>query len=32
MTTLRCMTYNVHSFRGSDGEFDPGRIAEVIIV
>ncbi len=30
MTTLRCMTYNVHGFRGSDGEFDPGRIAEVI--
>jgi len=30
MTTLRCMTYNVHGFRGSDGAFNPERIAEVI--
>ena len=30
MTTLRCMTYNVHGFRGSDGRYDPERIAAVM--
>ena len=30
MPTFRLMTYNVHSCVGTDGQVDPGRIAEVI--
>ena len=30
MTTLRCMTYNIHGFRDSHGAFGPERIERVI--
>lgn len=30
MNSFRVMTYNIHSCRGTDGEFSPERIAEVI--